>query len=121
VPARAARSDDKEHLMTASRLSAKAPSGIGRLIEAVDASWSPALAPVEADLTAMAAFLAAEAAAGHPYLPADSHILRAFAQPFAGVRVVVVGQDPYATACDRLRSWKRVVTSCRTFFTVRSE
>lgn len=45
----------------------------------------------------MGAFLRAEVAAGHPYLPAGDRILRAFTQPFAEVRVLLVGQDPYPT------------------------
>jgi uracil-DNA glycosylase len=30
-------------------------------------------------------------------LPAGANVLRAFTQPFAGVRVLIVGQDPYPT------------------------
>jgi uracil-DNA glycosylase len=36
-------------------------------------------------------------AAGRRYLPAGEHILRAFQQPFADVRALIVGQDPYPT------------------------
>ena len=43
------------------------------------------------------AFLAAEVAAGHAVLPSPSNVLRAFRQPLAGVRVLIVGQDPYPT------------------------
>jgi uracil-DNA glycosylase len=42
-------------------------------------------------------FLRAEVAAGRGYLPQGEHVLRAFARPFADVRVLVVGQDPYPT------------------------
>ena len=63
-------------------------------LDSLDPGWAQALAPVEAELAAMAEFLRDEAAAGRPYLPADEHILRAFARPFADVRVVVVGMDP---------------------------
>jgi uracil-DNA glycosylase len=42
-------------------------------------------------------FLRAEIAAGRRYLPAGKNILRAFAQPFDQVRVLIVGQDPYPT------------------------
>ena len=33
----------------------------------------------------------------HGYLPAGEQVLRAFTQPFADVRVLMVGQDPYPT------------------------
>ena len=59
--------------------------------------WAEALAPVDDRIAAMGAFLRAELAAGRPYLPAGDHVLRAFARPLAGVRVLVVGQDPYPT------------------------
>ena len=59
--------------------------------------WAQALAPVEAQIAAMGQFLRAEMAAGRGYLPAGHHILRAFAQPMANVRVLIVGQDPYPT------------------------
>ena len=36
-------------------------------------------------------------AAGRRYLPAGDRVLRAFQQPFADVRVLIVGQDPYPT------------------------
>ena len=45
----------------------------------------------------MGEFLRAEVAAGRTYLPAGNHVLRAFQQPFADVRVLIVGQDPYPT------------------------
>ena len=59
--------------------------------------WAEALAPVDADIAAMGVFLRAEIAAGRGYLPAGEHVLRAFQRPLAGVRVLVVGQDPYPT------------------------
>jgi len=67
------------------------------LSETVEAGWAEALAPVAEDVAAMGEFLRAEIAAGRRYLPAGQHILRAFAQPFADVRVLIVGQDPYPT------------------------
>ena len=67
------------------------------LPEQVEAGWAEALAPVADDITAMGEFLRAEVAAGRTYLPAGQHILRAFTQPFADVRVLIVGQDPYPT------------------------
>jgi uracil-DNA glycosylase len=45
----------------------------------------------------MGDFLRAEVAAGRRYLPAGDLVLRAFQQPFASVRVLIVGQDPYPT------------------------
>ena len=59
--------------------------------------WAEALAPVEAQLREALAFVAGEAAAGHGVLPSPANLLRAFRQPLAGVRVLVVGQDPYPT------------------------
>ena len=67
------------------------------LNEIVEQGWAQALAPVADQVTAMGEFLRAELASGRRYLPAGEHILRAFAQPFAGVRVLIVGQDPYPT------------------------
>jgi uracil-DNA glycosylase len=43
----------------------------------------------------MGDFLRAEIAAGRRYLPAGENVLRAFKQPFADVRVLIMGQDPY--------------------------
>ncbi|WP_460791436.1 uracil-DNA glycosylase [Nocardioides maradonensis] len=59
--------------------------------------WAQALAPVESHVTALGEFLRAELAAGRPYLPAGDAIFRAFRQPLASVRVLIVGQDPYPT------------------------
>jgi uracil-DNA glycosylase len=67
------------------------------LSEVVEAGWAEALAPVADQVAAMGEFLRAEIAAGRRYLPAGEHILRAFCQPFADVRVLIVGQDPYPT------------------------
>lgn len=69
------------------------------------ADWAPALAPDWATalareaprITALLERLRAEAAAGEQFLPADRHVLRAFAAPLCAVRVVIVGQDPYPT------------------------
>ena len=67
------------------------------LPESLDPGWADALAPVADRITAMGEFLRAEVAAGRTYLPAGKHILRAFEQSFADVRVLIVGQDPYPT------------------------
>ena len=67
------------------------------LEELVEAGWAEALVPVSGQITAMGEFLRAEVAAGRTYLPAGTNVLRAFTQPFAAVRVLIVGQDPYPT------------------------
>jgi uracil-DNA glycosylase len=67
------------------------------LHEIVEAGWAEALAPAEERVTAMGEFLRAEIAAGRQYLPSGENVLRAFKQPFADVRVLIVGQDPYPT------------------------
>ena len=67
------------------------------LTEVVEAGWAQALEPVADRIAAMGDFLRAEVAAGRTYLPAGENVLRAFKQPFAEVRVLIVGQDPYPT------------------------
>ncbi|RBP65538.1 uracil-DNA glycosylase [Brevibacterium sanguinis] len=59
--------------------------------------WAAALSEVEDDIHAMGDFLRAEIAAGRSYLPAGDRIFRAFAEPLAEVKVLIVGQDPYPT------------------------
>jgi uracil-DNA glycosylase len=59
--------------------------------------WAEALAPVDARVAAMGAFLREEVRAGRRYLPHGDHVFRAFSRPLADVRVLVVGQDPYPT------------------------
>ena len=71
--------------------------GSRELTEVVEAGWAAALAPVAGRIAAMGDFLRAELAAGRRYLPAGEHVLRAFKQPLADVRVLIVGQDPYPT------------------------
>jgi uracil-DNA glycosylase len=63
----------------------------------IDAGWAQALEPVAGRIAAMGGFLRAEIAEGRRYLPSGENVLRAFKQPFAGVRVLIVGQDPYPT------------------------
>jgi uracil-DNA glycosylase len=63
----------------------------------VEAGWAEALAPAEEQITRMGAFLREQVATGKRYLPAGDQVLRAFKQPFADVRVLIVGQDPYPT------------------------
>lgn len=78
------------------------PAGFAGLLllplgELVAPDWAQALAPVEGQLRSVLEFLAGEAAEGHEVLPSPSNVLRAFRQPLAGVRVLIVGQDPYPT------------------------
>jgi uracil-DNA glycosylase len=63
----------------------------------IDPGWADALEPVTDRIAAMGDFLRAEIAEGRKYLPAGENVLRAFKQPFADVRVLIVGQDPYPT------------------------
>jgi uracil-DNA glycosylase len=67
------------------------------LAELMASDWAEAMAPVEGKLREVLGFLAAEASGGHQVLPRPSNVLRAFRQPLAGVRVLIVGQDPYPT------------------------
>ena len=71
-----------------------APKPLSKL---VDPGWAKALAPVEKDVAAMGEYLRAEVASGRGYLPAGENVLRAFRYPLSGVRVLIVGQDPYPT------------------------
>jgi uracil-DNA glycosylase len=67
------------------------------LAELIDPGWAEALQPVAPQIARMGDFLRAEVAAGRTYLPAGRNVLRAFAEPLAEVRVLIVGQDPYPT------------------------
>ncbi|RUP03432.1 MAG: uracil-DNA glycosylase [Mycobacterium sp.] len=67
------------------------------LSELVEPGWATALAPVADQVGKMGQFLREEIAAGRRYLPAGPNVLRAFSFPFDGVRVLIVGQDPYPT------------------------
>src|ERR1700722_3760775 len=67
------------------------------LTEIMAPDWAAAMEPVAGRITAMGEFLRAEIAAGRGYLPAGSQVFRAFGQPLSGVRVLIVGQDPYPT------------------------
>lgn len=60
----------------------------------IDRGWADALAPVGDDIAAIGERLRA---GGQPYLPAGSHVLRAFERPLDEVKVLIVGQDPYPT------------------------
>ena len=63
----------------------------------VEAGWAEALEPVADQIARMGDFLRAEVASGRKYLPAGDLVLRAFKQPFADVKVLIVGQDPHPT------------------------
>ncbi|GAB2923146.1 uracil-DNA glycosylase [Rhodococcus aerolatus] len=67
------------------------------LSDQVEAGWADALAPVAEQVATMGDFLRAEIAAGQTYLPPGPQVLRAFTRPFAEVKVLIVGQDPYPT------------------------
>lgn len=67
------------------------------LDQLVHPTWVPVLADHQDTLTRIGEFLRSETQAGHPWLPAGDRILRAFGQPLPGVRVLIVGQDPYPT------------------------
>ena len=68
------------------------------LREVIDPGWAEQLEPVREQLAALGDFLRAEQAAGRRFLPAGPDILAAFRAPFAQVKVLLVGQDPYPTA-----------------------
>jgi uracil-DNA glycosylase len=63
----------------------------------VHPSWAPYLVPHQETFTRIGTFLREESAAGRPWAPAGTRILRAFEQPLDDVRVLIVGQDPYPT------------------------
>ena len=86
VPADGTTSDDR----TCTCGGAELPPGI-------DPGWAAALEPVAGQLAAMGEYLRSEVAQGRTYLPAADRILRAFEYPLSGVRVLIVGQDPYPT------------------------
>jgi uracil-DNA glycosylase len=63
----------------------------------IDGGWARALAPVAPAIAALGDRLRAEGAAGRHYLPSGERVLRAFQRPLDGVKVLIVGQDPYPT------------------------
>ncbi len=67
------------------------------LPDTLDPGWADALTPVADQIAAAGDFLRGEIADGRTYLPPGRAVLRAFTQPFADVRVLIVGQDPYPT------------------------
>lgn len=63
----------------------------------IDTGWQQALSNVQPNLAALEKKITQLEAEGQAILPARSQILRAFTYPFAKVRVLIVGQDPYPT------------------------
>jgi len=63
--------------------------------EQMHPSWQSALADTETMLAAIEAKLDT---LGKEFVPAKSHVMRAFEQPLDNIRVLIVGQDPYPTA-----------------------
>ena len=59
--------------------------------------WAQAMEPVADKIAHMGDFLRAEIAQGRGYLPAGDAVFRAFEEPLANVKVLIVGQDPYPT------------------------
>jgi uracil-DNA glycosylase len=65
------------------------------LTGSIDPGWATALRPVAGVIAKLGGFLDGEVAAGRGYLPSEENVFRAFRYPFADVRVLIVGQDPY--------------------------
>ncbi|GAA4376577.1 uracil-DNA glycosylase [Paeniglutamicibacter cryotolerans] len=65
--------------------------------EAMAPDWARALEAVSDQLVALGSMLDARRDAGESVLPEPTHVLRALRAPLAGVRVLIVGQDPYPT------------------------
>lgn len=80
--------------MTSGEKTAVTARPLGELVEP---GWAAALEPVADQVTQLGQFLRAEVAAGRKYLPSGPNVLRAFTFPFAEVRILIVGQDPYPT------------------------
>ena len=59
--------------------------------------WAHAMEPVADKIARMGDFLRAEIAQDRGYLPAGNAVFRAFEEPLANVKVLIVGQDPYPT------------------------
>jgi uracil-DNA glycosylase len=78
-------------------LEADDTEAVAYMRDKVGPGWATPMASQHRNLAQLGDFLRAEQAAGRRFLPAASRILAAFQQPFADVRVLLVGQDPYPT------------------------
>ncbi|UKA50848.1 uracil-DNA glycosylase [Arthrobacter sp. FW305-123] len=67
------------------------------LEELISADWAEALRPVESQLRETLSFVAGRSSNGAHVLPGPTNLLRAFKQPLADVKVLILGQDPYPT------------------------
>ncbi len=67
------------------------------LLDLMAPDWASAMSPVAPRLEELDRFLHAEVDAGRGYLPPGDMVLRAFADPMAAVKVLIMGQDPYPT------------------------
>lgn len=63
----------------------------------VHPSWLPIFEDLSPEIAVVHNFLEGETVAGRQWLPEPSQVLRAFSQPLDGVKVVILGQDPYPT------------------------
>lgn len=68
-----------------------------KLSEIMAPDWAEALQPVESTIRDLGDFLRAEHQQGFRTYPKGSEIFRAFRDPMARVKVLIVGQDPYPT------------------------
>ncbi|MCS4484769.1 uracil-DNA glycosylase [Gleimia sp. 6138-11-ORH1] len=66
-------------------------------VETIDAGWKQVLAAVKPQLATLEAKISSRIAAGEVVLPAEKDVLRCFRYPFAEVKVLIIGQDPYPT------------------------
>lgn len=71
-----------------------APAALGSVMAP---DWAEALSPVTPQIHRLARLLAADQDVGHRLLPGSENVLRAFGRPLDGVKVLIVGQDPYPT------------------------
>lgn len=67
------------------------------LVAPLEQGWQDALASQTGHFEALRDELTQRRAAGEHVLPPAQFILRAFRQPFADVKVLILGQDPYPT------------------------
>lgn len=87
----------REAAPTAFPLAAAETAGDADPMAGLAPDWAEALAPVAGKIRSLLAELAAERDAGAGILPAPGNILRAFTRPLSGVKVLLLGQDPYPT------------------------